>query len=47
MSKFATGSGPFRAVEMLRVIVALGLAFGLLVLCGGRTGGRSSRFGAP
>ena len=29
MSKFVGGSGSFRAVEMLRAIVALGLAFGL------------------
>ena len=29
MSKSVTGPGPFRAVEMLRGIVALGLAFGL------------------
>ena len=29
MSKSVTGPGPFRAVEVLRVIVALGLAFGL------------------
>ena len=29
MSKFVAGPGPFRAVEMLRGIVALGLAFGL------------------